>query len=555
MARLHVVPRSLAGQAVALQLAVLVVIVLAGSALAVEDARVDADRAARAEVTAVAVALATAPSTAAAITSPDPTSLLQPVTERVRAQTGIAFITIMNTAGIRYTHTDPQYIGQRYLGTTAQALRGETYTETYTGTLGPSVRTLAPVRGRDGVIVGMVAAGITQATLTENWMSQLPLITAIAGVALLVAGVGLWAIRRRVRRHTGGLAPAELRVMYDHHDAVLHAIREGLIVLDGARPVLVNDEARRLLAPDVQDPVHEPAQMTGESLAAETTPADVDPMFSIPEFLSQGVEPLRDVLYAEGGRVLLVNRSPVPGRPEGAVITVRDRTEVAEAMGELDAMTRFAEALRSQAHESANRLHTIVALIEMGRTGDAVRVATENLELSKQLVARVSDAVVEPTLAALLLGKTAQAAERGITLTLTEDSMTDDDAIQVLSPAEMITVVGNLVDNALDAADPADPWVEVTVIGNAAHLRIVVADSGSGMTPEQFTRARRRGYSTKSGGDEAGRGLGLALASQVIERRGGTIRAENTYGSVVTVDIDSGGEGPIGSGAVDRERR
>lgn len=513
--RARLLPRSLAGQAVALQVAVVIAIVVVGSLLAVVDARADANRAAREQVTAVAVSIADAPSTAAAITSPDPTTQLQPVTEHIRQATGIAFITIMNTHGIRYTHTDPRFIGGHYLGTIEPALRGQTFTEIYTGTLGPSVRTIAPVRAGDGTIVGAVAAGITQSTLTEDWVSQLPLIGAIGGVALVIALVGLWAIRRRLLRHTGGLTPTELRVMYDHHDAVLHAVREGLVVVDSSRPVLVNDEARRLLG--TVEPLH------------------------IPEFMTSGTEPLRDVLVAEGGRVLMVNRSPVPGR-DAAVITIRDRTEVAEAMGELDSMTRFAEALRSQAHESANRLHTIVALIEMGRSGDAVRMATENLELSQKLVDRVGDAVVEPTLAALLLGKTAQAAERGVELTLTEDSMVDDHATQILSAGEMITVVGNLIDNALDAVDPDDPWVEVTVIGDAAHVHVVVADSGPGMTPDEFARARRRGYSTKAGGDTAGRGLGLALVAQVVHLHGGTIRAENTYGSVVGVEITAGAQ-------------
>lgn len=534
MARL--IPRTLAGQVVALQVAVVVAIVVTGSVLAIFDARSDADRAAREQVSAVAVSLADAPSTAAAITSTRATALLQPVTEHVRATTGVAFITIMNSDGIRFTHTNPALIGRHYLGSIEPALRGETFTETYTGTLGPSIRTIAPVRDVDGRIVGAVAAGITQSTLTEDWVSQLPLIGAIGVAALVIALVGLWAIRRRLLRHTGGLAPTELRVMYDHHDAVLHAIREGLIVLDRTTPVLVNDEARRLLAD---------ADAPGD--AGDDREIEAVTGFRVPDFLVDGDQPLRDVLYAENGRVLVVNRSPIGGR-DGAVVTIRDRTEIAEAMGDLDAMRSFAEALRSQTHESANRLHTIVALIELGRPDEAARLATEDLELSQHLVDRVSHAIAEPTVAALLLGKTAQAAERGIALTLTEDSMLGDDAIAPLSPSEMITLVGNLVDNALDACDPDDPWVEVTITAADAELAVVVADSGPGMTPEVFARARERGYSTKPGGDEAGRGIGLALVAQTVARHGGIIEAHTTYGSVisvrvpvVTADVDAAG--------------
>uniref|UniRef100_UPI003D8DDAF2 sensor histidine kinase n=1 Tax=Gordonia sp. B7-2 TaxID=3420932 RepID=UPI003D8DDAF2 len=509
-------PRSLAGQAVALQVAVVAVIVIGGSVLAVIDSRIDEERAARDQVTAVAVALADAPSVAAALEAPDPTAALQPVTEQVRAATGIAFITIMSTDGTRFTHTTPALIGQKYIGATAQALRGEVYTEEETGTLGPSIRTIAPVRAPDGRIVGMVAAGITIEKLTEAWMGQLPLILTVAVASLVVASGGLWLIRRRLRAQTGGLAPAELRLMYEHHDAVLHAIREGLIVLDDGRAVLANDEARRLLG-SVAD--------AGEN------------QLDMPGFLIDGVGSLDDVLTAHRGRVLMMSRSPVPGREDGAVVTIRDRSEVLEALGELDTMTRFAETLRSRAHESANRLHTIITLIEMGRADEAARSATTELELSQQLIDHMTDAVAEPTLAALLLGKIAQASERGITLTLTEDSHLTDRTAGLLQPSEMITVVGNLIDNALDAADPDDPWVEVTIVGDAASLEVTVADSGPGMDPDVFTKAQERGYSTKNGGDEAGRGLGLALVAQVVARHHGTLRAENTYGSVVTTRL------------------
>ncbi|MEO9327679.1 sensor histidine kinase [Gordonia aurantiaca] len=510
-------PRTLAGQVAALALVVVAIVVLAGSALAAIDARVDGDHAARAEVTGIAVALAEAPSTAEALTSPDPSALLQPVTERIRLDTGLAFITVLAPDRTRYTHTDPARIGEPYLGTIDAALHGEIMTETHTGTLGPSIRTIAPVRGPDGRVIGMVAAGITQETLSSAWRGELPRIVLVGAAALLAAAIGVWWIRRRLLRQTGGLAPDELRLMYDHHDAVLHSVREGLIVVEDGRPALVNDEAKRLLDIDTDTPATD-----------------------LPHFLTGG--PVADELYAEGDRVLLVSRSAVRDRRGSTVVTVRDRTELAETMGELDSMTRFAEALRSQAHEAANRLHTLVALVEMGRGEDAVRLATTELELSQHLIDRMTQAVAEPALVALLLGKSAQASERGIAFSLTEDSKVGDQAIQILTPGEMVTVVGNLVDNAMDACDPADPWVEVSVVGDEKTLEIVVADSGPGMDPELFARATTRGYSTKTGGDEAGRGLGLALVSQVVARHNGTLTAENTYGSVVTVRLRSGAE-------------
>lgn len=514
MARL--VPRSLAGQTFVLQLVVIAVMVLGGSALAIVDARRDGDAAARLQVTGIAGALAESPATAAAIESGSATAVLQPVTERVRADTQIAFITIMAPDRTRFTHTNPELIGRPYIGTIEPALQGRTFTEVYTGTLGPSIRAVAPVRSSSGEVVGLVSAGITQQTLFSRWQQQLPQILLIAAGALLVSLIGIWAIRRRLLRQTHGLAPTELQVMYEHHDAILHSVSEGLIVLDRHGVALANDEARRLLA----------------------LPAGEVDKESLPAFLRSYSPGARDEVHVTGDRVLVVNRSRVPGNrsPETEVVTIRDRTELQGALGELDSMKVFTESLRSQAHESANRLHTIVTLVEMGRGDEAVRFATTELELSQQLVDRLSESVGEPALAALLLGKSAQADERGIELTITDETVIpSDNEHAVLSGQELVTVVGNLVDNALDACDRSDPWVEVTVRQDGEHLLIQVADSGPGMDAEEFSRARQRGYSTKSGGESGRRGLGLALVSQVVDRHKGTLTAEVTYGSVVTV--------------------
>jgi sensor histidine kinase regulating citrate/malate metabolism len=521
-------PRSLAGQAIALQIAVIAVVVLAGSVLALIDARQDGDAAARQQVVSIATALADSPSTAAAIESGRATQVLQPVTEAVRTNTDIAFITIMSPDGTRFTHTDPQQIGGHYLGTIEPALRGETFTEVYTGTLGPSIRAIAPVHDGSGRVVGLVSAGITQQTLAQRWRDQWPTIAIVSVAALAVSFVGVWAIRRRLLRQTHGLRPDELRVMYEHHDAILHSVSEGLIVLDRGRVVLVNDEARRLLG-------LQPGSVAESDL---------------PEFLRTYDPGVRDEVHVTDERVLVVNRSSVgdTGGQERSdrgmfrqseVVTVRDRTELQGALGELSSLQVLTDSLRSQAHEAANKLHTVITMVEMGRPEDAVKFATAELALSQRLVDRLSGEVAEPALVALLLGKTAQADERGIALTITEDTHLASDTENVpLTAQEMVTVLGNLVDNAMDACDRDDPWVEVTVSQGDDELLIRVADSGAGMDAETFERSMQRGYSTKSTGDGAEpHGLGLALIAQVVKRHDGTLTADVTYGSVVTVTV------------------
>ncbi|TPG35874.1 sensor histidine kinase [Mycolicibacterium hodleri] len=514
-------PRSLAGQAIALQIAVIVVVVLVGSVLALLDARRDGDSAARQQVVSIATALADSPSTAQAIESGRATQILQPVTEAVRTNTEIAFITIMSPDGTRFTHTDPSQIGGHYLGTIEPALRGDTFSEVYTGTLGPSIRAIVPVRDSTGRVIGLVSAGITQQTLVQRWRDQWPTIASVGLAALGLSLIGVWAIRRRLLRQTHGLRPDELRVMYEHHDAILHSVSEGLVVLDRDGVVLVNDEARRLLG---------------------LTPGPVT-QAELPEFLRAYAPGARDEVHVTDDRVLVVNRSRVADSAHSEVVTVRDRTELQGALGELSSLQILTDSLRAQAHEAANKLHTVITMVEMGRPDDAVRFATDELALSQRLVDRLSHDVGDPALVALLLGKTAQADERGIALTITEETHLPSDADDVpLSAQEMITVLGNLIDNAMDACDRADPWVEVTISLHAEDLRsaellLRVADSGAGMDGDAFERAMQRGYSTKSGVEPEQHGLGLALVAQVVRRHGGTLTADVTYGSVVTVTV------------------
>ena len=508
---------SLATQAIAWQIVVIAVVVVAGSGLALLDARRDADAAAREQVVAIATALADSPSTAAAIESGRATEVLLPVTEAVRANTDIAFITVMSPDGTRFTHTDPRQIGGHYLGSIEPALRGQTFTEVYTGTLGPSIRTIVPVRNGSGRIVGLVSAGITQQTLAERWRSQWPTIAAVSVAALTTSMIGLWAIRRRLLRQTHGLRPDELRVMYEHHDAILHSVSEGLIVLDRKGVALVNDEARRLLA----------------------LPPGPVARSDLPEFLRTYNPGARDEIHVTDDRVLVVNRSRVDSRSQDSeVATVRDRTELQGALGELSSLQVLTDSLRAQAHEAANKLHTVVTLVEMGRADEAVNFATNELELSQQLVDRLSADVGEPALVALLLGKTAQADERGIELSVTEDTYLPSGSDDVpLTGQEMVTVLGNLIDNAMEACDREDPWVEVTVRQDDHTLLIRVADSGPGMDAATFEKAMQRGYSTKSGTDADQHGLGLALVTQVVKRHNGTLTADMSYGSVVTMTV------------------
>ncbi|MFF3911306.1 ATP-binding protein [Streptomyces sp. NPDC001848] len=511
-------PRSLAGQLFAMQ-AVLIAVLVAGYALFTyvsdhSQARESADR----QATAVARSVADSPSVRAAIRTPDPTKSLQPYALQVQRHTGVDFVTIMSPQGIRWTHPNPERIGEHFRGHIDRALKGETFTERYTGTLGPSERAVTPIRD-GGRIIGLVSAGIKVETVTARVQDQ---VTAMAGVAvgaLVLGGIGTYVINARLRRSTHGMNATELSRMHDYHQAALHAVREGLLMLDGQfRVALINDGGRELLGVS--------GEVVGRSVADLGLPAPLTGAL-----LSS--EPRVDEVHLTAARVLVVNTSPVSGgERRGTVVTLRDVTELQALTGELNSERGFTQALRSQAHEAANRLHTVVSLIELGRAEEAVDFATAELELAQALTDQVVAAVNEPVLAALLLGKAAQANERGVELVVSEDSRIDDGLLPPSLPSrDMVTILGNLIDNAVDAAQGSvRARVTVTVYTEGPDLVLRVSDTGDGVDPAHAEAVFERGWSTKPATAPGGRGLGLALVRQTVRRHDGTLTVSEAAG-------------------------
>ncbi|MFJ4710560.1 ATP-binding protein [Streptomyces sp. NPDC088785] len=543
-------PRSLAGQLFAMQV-VLVAAVVAGCALFTYlSDRKQAETSARRQATAAATAVADAGSVRDAVTGDaDPTVRLQPYALAVQRHTGVDFVTIMDTHGIRWTHPTARYIGQRFLGHIGPALKGRTFSETYTGTLGPSVRVVTPVYDRQHRVVALVSAGITIDEITAQARGQVLAVAGVAGAALVVGGIGTYVVNARLRRHTHGMNAGELSRMHAYHQAALHAVREGLLMLDGQRRVaLMNDGARVLLG------VGDGDEVVGRSVAELGLPAPLTGALL-------ATEPRVDELHLTADRVVVVNTSPVTSEERrGTVVTLRDHTELQAVMGELDSERGFTQALRSQAHEAANRLHTVVSLIELGRADEAVEFATAELELAQALTDQVVGAVSEPVLAALLLGKAAQANERGVELVVSGDTRVvevEEGAAgalaRVLSGRDLVTVLGNLIDNAVDAAQ-GSPRARVTVTARteAGGLLLRVADSGPGVDPEHADAVFERGWSTKPAGP-GGRGLGLALVRQAVARGHGTLALDRDAGGGAAFTVrmpfagGAGGDGVPGA--------
>ncbi|WP_419998457.1 ATP-binding protein [Streptomyces boninensis] len=506
-------PRRLATQVLATQLALTAGVLLLAAALFLAPLSDNLDDQAMRRALAIAQTTAAEPGMADQLLASKPTrnNPVQRDAERIRRATGAEYIVIMDERGVRWSHTEAHRIGSHVSTDPEPALSGAEWMGIDHGTLGQTARGKVPLRDENGRVIGAVSVGIAYESVQDRLVGAVPGILAYAGGALAVGALAAYALSRRLQRRTHDLAFSDISALLDEREAMLHGIREGVVALDkNARIRLVNDEAQRLLGLT-------PA-VTGRPLDEALPPGRTTDILA-------GRVTGDDLLAVAGSRVLVLNRMPTADG--GAVATLRDRTELERLGRELDSTRGLIDALRAQDHEHANRMHTLLGLLELGLTDEAVDYITEAVGGHRATAEQVTGHIHDPLLAALLVGKATVAAERGVELNLA-GSLPDE----VVDPTGLVTIVGNLIDNALDAAvGSAEPEVEVEVDadGRAVHLRI--ADSGAGVPYDQREKIFTEGYSTKRlPAHGAKRGIGLPLVRRLAERQGGKVTVDDRPG-------------------------
>ncbi|WP_433042768.1 ATP-binding protein [Dactylosporangium sp. CS-033363] len=502
MFRLRYTP--FARQALALQAAVLVVVVGVGFALVswLFDDEMTQQYGTRA--LAVAHTLAADPAIAAAAAADDPQHVLPARAEAAKAASGALFVVITNRLGIRLAHPNPDRIHEPVSTDPSEVLAGHDTINVEQGTLGLSARGKTPLRDASGAIVGEVSVGFRIEDIRGHVTSELAVAALFAGGALALGFVGSVLLSRRLKRLTLGLEPHELAELVQEREAVLHGISEGVLAVDAdGRVTVCNGEAARLLGV--------PVAGTGGTIAA------------LPASLREAVEqraPVDNVITVAGDRVLVANYRAVrrDERDLGGVLTLRDRTDLETITRELESVRTLSTALRAQRHEFANRLHVLSGLLHNGHGAEALEFLHAVSDTAAPAGGRAVD---DPYLQAFVDAKTAEAAEKDVRLTLADTTWV---GTRVTAPVEVTTVLGILVDNALEAARrgarrPA--WVDLALLEDGTTLHISVVDSGDGVPDGLTGRIFDSGVSTNG---EDGRGLGLALARQAARRLDGDVR-------------------------------
>jgi two-component system CitB family sensor kinase len=509
--------RTLASQILVGVLGILVVTVVLGGVAYVRLSARSLDQQYQQRAVGIANTVAQMPDINEALVRRDPDRSIQVVAERVRRSTGAAYVVVTDRDGLRYSHPNVALIGQR-LEEPVAALDGRSHVGIDHGSLGRSANGKAPIKAAGGDVIGQVSVGILETQVASGQRREMVLIGVFSALVLGLGVVASWLLARRIKRVTFGLELDEIASLLQEREAMLHGIREGVIGFDDKDKVnVINAEAQRLLG--VGPPV------VGEPVTSFVPPGRLRDLLT-------GTVAGTDQAALTDEFLLVVNRMPVvlAGRLVGSVVTLRDRTELEALMRELTAIQGLTDALRAQEHEYTNRLHVVSGLLELGEQDEAARYLAEISHDSLAPAEELRSRIEPPVLAALLLAKITIAAENDIRLMVTPQSRLDRPAVD---PQALITIVGNLIDNALDALNGTAGLREITVELSQDHggLSIVVADTGPGLSAVPIERIFIDGYSTKSSSGGIPRGAGLALVSRIVRRAGGTIEVQGGPGA------------------------
>jgi two-component system, CitB family, sensor kinase len=504
--------RSLAGQFLVFQLLVVAVVLIAVAAVSVAQSTRELRDVRGQRMIAVAENMASTPVVRDRYADPFAARVLAPEVARAVALSGAGLAEILDPGAIVRVSSDPSRIGRRMDLGSSRADEGRAW-------FGDD--NIDGVHSLVGQVPVLSTNGDVQAvtSVSEPYPSVWELLSG-AGERLLIylglgAALGLlasWLLSRRIKRHTRGLEIAEIAGLADHREALLHSIREGVVAVNNEGIItLLNDSAQELLG------------VTAAAVGRAVDSVGLEP--TVVDFLLSG-EDERDVVIATRTRVLALNRRAATsqGRLIGTVTTMRDSTELAALQGQLSSHKSVTDTLRAQTHEFANQLHTISGLVQLGEY-DSVRdlvgtLTRRRAEISDAVTQRISD----PAVAALLIAKTTLAAENGVSLELGSESH-----LGALYPAlatDVITLLGNLIDNAVDVSVGSDASKVTVTIEDHDDLMISVADSGPGV-PEHLREAIfARGVTSKPD-VPGGRGIGLALVRLVTAQQGGTVEVSD----------------------------
>ncbi|WP_343553793.1 sensor histidine kinase [Pantoea sp.] len=466
---------------------------------------------------AVARTLADSPEIQRALAYPPDGTRIQPIAKAVEETNNLLFITVTNMDGIRYSHRNPELIGKHFIGDDIEpALRGHENVSVNKGSLAKALRVFTPIFNAQHQQIGVVAIGISlEAVSVQINESRWSILWTIF-IGTLAGAIGTLILVRVLKRILFGLEPYEISTLFEQRQAILNSLKEGVIAMDDqAQVTLVNQAARSLLNDSM-----------GTITADHVYDASVIDKH-LHDVLQTG-RARRDEELNVNGRVLLSNTVPVRshGRIIGAVCTFRDKTEISQLMQRLTGMVSYVDALRERSHEFMNKLHVILGLLHMKNYPQVEAYILKTANNYQTEIGFLLDKIKSPVIAGFLLSKINRASDCGHRLTISDASFLPDSGNEE-QMAALITVVGNLVENALDAMhEQVEGEIHVMLHYQNGWLTCEVSDDGPGIEADRLATIFDKGFSTKG----ENRGVGLFLLKQQTESIGGSVSVESEPG-------------------------
>lgn len=466
---------------------------------------------------AVARTLADSPEIQRALAYPPDGTRIQPIAKAVEETNNLLFITVTNMDGIRYSHRNPELIGKHFIGDDIEpALRGHENVSVNKGSLAKALRVFTPIFNAQHQQIGVVAIGISlEAVSVQINESRWSILWTIF-IGTLAGAIGTLILVRVLKRILFGLEPYEISTLFEQRQAILNSLKEGVIAMDDqAQVTLVNQAARSLLNDSM-----------GTITADHVYDASVIDKH-LHDVLQTG-RARRDEELNVNGRVLLSNTVPVRshGRIIGAVCTFRDKTEISQLMQRLTGMVSYVDALRERSHEFMNKLHVILGLLHMKNYPQVEAYILKTANNYQTEIGFLLDKIKSPVIAGFLLSKINRASDCGHRLTISDASFLPDSGNEE-QMAALITVVGNLVENALDAMqEQVEGEIHVMLHYQNGWLTCEVSDDGPGIEADNLATIFEKGFSTKG----ENRGVGLFLLKQQTESIGGSVSVESEPG-------------------------
>ncbi|WHZ06001.1 sensor histidine kinase [Neobacillus sp. YX16] len=463
----------------------------------------------------------------------DPAKTIQPIAEKIRNETGAEFVVIGNRDGIRYSHPLNTKIGQKMTGGDNERalVQGEYYISKAEGTLGPSIRGKSPIYNHQGEIIGIVSVGYLLEDVNQQILNNLRRVLIVSFFALLISLLGSMLLGRNIRRDTMGLEPYEIASLYKEKNAVLHAVKEGILAIDKEGYItMMNQQAKRLL-----------------HLQGTVRNMKVDGLFPsnyLYEVLRTG-NSQSDKEMVWNHKTIIVNSTPIVDEngTKGVVASFRDKTEIEQMLNTISEVKRYSEDLRAQTHEFTNKLYVLLGLLQLGEYNEAINMIqceTQTLQFQNSVVFnQIKDSKVQ----AILLGKLGKASEKKIKFEIISDSY-----LEILPShiklSNLIVILGNLIDNAFEAVYECEtPTVKFFATDIGRDIIFEISDNGKGISDVDFPLLFERGYTSKNGTEP--RGFGLANAEEAVLELKGIIEVQSNQesGSVFTVYLPKNVQG------------